>query len=80
MIAIFKQTSGGGPLTQALGPILEIPLLRKNNHATSAYLFFAGALAFFIAAIIDKQSAFFGPGALFIAVGAAQYRKSKMDD
>ena len=67
------------PLTQALGPNLESPLLPKKNLATSAYLFFAAGAAFFIAATIGKQPAFFGLGAVFIALGAAQYRKSKID-
>jgi hypothetical protein len=41
-------------------------------------MFFASGVAFFAAAFIGHQPTFYALGAVFVALGAAQYRRSKL--
>ncbi|BBP00314.1 hypothetical protein [Sulfuriferula nivalis] len=48
-----------------------------QNKKRSGYQFIMGGCMFFVAAFVGKQVAFYGVGAMFLAIGAAYLRKAK---
>ena len=60
-----------------MGICKEIGMCVAQNKKTGGYLFIAAGCAFFLAAMLGKQSIFYSLGAMYVAMGAAQIGKAK---
>lgn len=47
-----------------------------QNKERSGYLFIAAGCAFLLTAVVGKQTAFYGVGAMYLAMGASYLRKA----
>jgi hypothetical protein len=49
----------------------------QKKSKRSGYWFIAAGAMFFVAALVGKQTVFYGVGALYIALGAAKLKDEK---